>query len=152
MAMDRGKRSAILRVIAPLAVVAALLGSPFGARGMPVERGRPGRVQWWRHGDIRRFHREDLGRWRAGRWVHGRHFGRLGWWWVVGGVWYFYPAPVYPYPDPYLPPTVMASPPPPGQPPVQYWYYCPSLKAYYPHVADCPEAWMQVVPPAPPQQ
>lgn len=150
MTPEKENRSAVLRVIASAAVVAALLGSPFGARGMAENRGRWEVARSWGHGDIRRFHERDLDRWRAGRWLHGRHLGRLGWWWVVGGMWFLYPAPIYPYPDPYPPPTVMASAPPPEQPPVQYWYYCPSLKAYYPYVASCPEAWMQVVPQAPP--
>ena len=38
----------------------------------------------------------------------GRHGGRGGWWWVVGDAWYYYPQPVYPYPDPYTPPVVVA--------------------------------------------
>jgi hypothetical protein len=29
--------------------------------------------------------------WEGGRWRHERHNGRMGWWWDVGGVWYFYP-------------------------------------------------------------
>src|SRR5271167_165134 len=29
--------------------------------------------------------------WEGGRWRHERHNGRDGWWWDVGGVWYFYP-------------------------------------------------------------
>lgn len=29
--------------------------------------------------------------WEAGRWRHELHDGRMGWWWDVGGVWYFYP-------------------------------------------------------------
>jgi hypothetical protein len=29
--------------------------------------------------------------WERGRWHHEMHNGRLGWWWDVGGVWYFYP-------------------------------------------------------------
>jgi hypothetical protein len=29
--------------------------------------------------------------WQGGRWRHEMHNGRLGWWWDVGGVWYFYP-------------------------------------------------------------
>ena len=29
--------------------------------------------------------------WEGGRWRHEMHNGRLGWWWDVGGVWYFYP-------------------------------------------------------------
>ena len=79
-------------------------------------------------------------------------FGRLGWWWIVGGAWYFYPAPVYPYPDPYIPPAVVtpALPPSLTQSPPQYWYYCPSAKGYYPYVADCPEGWRPVVPQTPP--
>jgi len=29
--------------------------------------------------------------WETGRWRHEIHDGRDGWWWDVGGVWYFYP-------------------------------------------------------------
>jgi len=93
-----------------------------------------------------RFREQDLRQWHGGHWVHDRHAGRLGWWWVVGGAWYFYPAPVYPYPDPYVPPTV-APPAPPASAPTQYWYYCARARAYYPYVTSCPEGWMQVVPP-----
>jgi hypothetical protein len=32
--------------------------------------------------------------WEGGRWRHEMHNGRYGWWWDVGGVWYFYPQPV----------------------------------------------------------
>ena len=149
MAKEREHRLSVLRLIASAVLVAAVLGSPFGARGMAMEPRRGGEVHQSWHGDIRRFHEEDLRRWQGGHWVHGRRSGRVGWWWVVGGVWYFYPAPVYPYPDPYLPPTVVV--PPPGQPPVQYWYYCRSRKSYYPYVTSCPEGWMQVVPQVPPQ-
>ena len=88
-------------------------------------------------------------RWRTGRWEHGDHLGRAGWWWVVDGEWYFYPAPIYPYPDPYVPPgTAVAAPPAPT--PLQYWYYCPSAQAYYPYVSAFPEGWTPVVPPVSP--
>ena len=121
------------------------------------------------HGDIRHFDAHDMHRWRGGRWVHGRHGGNLGWWWVVAGIWYFYPAPVYPYPDPYVPPVVVQQPPviiqqapatAPSQPPAaapaapQYWYYCESAGAYYPYVSYCPSGWKKIpaIPPdAPPQ-
>jgi hypothetical protein len=68
--------------------------------------------------------------------------------WHGGGSWYLYPSPVYPYPDPWLPPAyVLANPPavavPPG-PPVQYWYYCEAGRTYYPYVATCPSGWQQV--------
>ena len=36
--------------------------------------------------------------WRGGAWRHAWFNGRYGWWWLVGGAWYFYTAPVYPYP------------------------------------------------------
>jgi hypothetical protein len=106
----------------------------------------------------------DLGIWRGGHWFHGPHEGRPGWWWVVGDVWYFYPVPVYPYPDPYAPlvvsvpdqPPVLVAPqapataPLPPQPAAQSWYYCDSAKTYYPYVSACPEGW-KTVPMQPPQ-
>jgi len=128
--------------LAGVALTVLLLGTPWAASA-----DEPG---WWRHGEIQRFHEEDLRLWRGGHWVHERHSGRLGWWWVVGPTWYWYPAPIYPYPDPYVPPLAPA--PPPRQVPAQYWYYCPSARGYYPYVPACPEAWLQVVPqPTPPQ-
>ena len=97
----------------------------------------------WR-GEIGRFHEHDIEVWRGGRWYHGRHDGRMGWWWLVGGLWYFYPYPVYPYPDPYQPPAVSLPPTSPG-----YWYYCADPAGYYPYVVECYGNWMQV-PAAPP--
>jgi hypothetical protein len=94
----------------------------------------------WHDHDIHRFNNYDFGLWRQGRWFRGPHDGRRGWWWIVGGSWYFYPQPVYPYPDPYRPPVV-AGPVPPG--PV--YYYCRGPAGYYPYVPSCPSAW-QVVP------
>jgi hypothetical protein len=32
--------------------------------------------------------------WEGGRWHHEVHNGRDGWWWDVGGVWYYYPQPM----------------------------------------------------------
>ena len=61
-------------------------------------------------GDIHHFQGRDFERWRGGGWFHGLHEGRDGWWWVVGPDFYFYPAPVYPYPDPYVPPVVARRP------------------------------------------
>ena len=99
------------------------------------------------HGDISRFQEHDWNIWRGGHWNHGRHGGRLGWWWVVGSNWYFYPMPVYPYPNPWEPPPVVMPNPPAGSappPPTQYWYYCEASKSYYPYVASCASGWMQV--------
>ncbi len=152
--MARGYIAWILRVAAATVLV-ALLGFTFPAAAMAQERhqGEEQRhdrgAQQMRHGDIRHFQDRDLHWWRGGHWVHERHLGRLGWWWVVGGAWYFYAAPVYPYPNPYVPPVIAATPQPPEAAP-QYWYYCGSSRAYYPYVTSCPEGWMQVVPqPAP---
>jgi len=82
--------------------------------------------------------------WEGGRWRHEMHNGRLGWWWDVGGVWYFYPQqmdgpPAYvsdvevmddayadvpdgpdgppPVGAAYPPPPVAYAPPPPPPPP-----------------------------------
>jgi LTXXQ motif family protein len=95
------------------------------------------------HGNIRHFGRHDYHVWRSGGWRHVWHGGRLGWWWVVGGVWYFYPEPVYPYPNPYIPPL------PAAPPPAQYWYFCASSNAYYPYVPTCADGW-KAVPATPP--
>lgn len=121
----------------------------------------------WR-GDIRHFDSRDHDHWRSGSWRHGSHRGRVGWWWVIGGLWYHYPQPVYPYPDPYRPPTVVIeqapvpvivqvpaqpvvpiAPPVITQPAAQYWYYCEASRGYYPYVPSCPTGW-KTVPATPP--
>jgi hypothetical protein len=100
---------------------------------------RPDHHPGW-HGDIRRFHERDMMLWNSGHWQRARHNGRIGWWWVVGPSWYFYPAPIYPVPDPYRPPMVEG----PAGPPQPVWYYCDRPAGYYPYVAEC-RHW-QVVP------
>ncbi len=102
---------------------------------------RRGAERGWhqrRHAEIHRFDHRDFRRWRAGRWHRGNHAGRIGWWWIVDGVWYYYPAAIYPYPDPYLPPLVQAPPA------AHFWYYCSDPPGYYPTVAQCRLAWQPV--------
>ncbi len=130
--------------------------APGGApRGGEAPRGEPNRGHDERGGfrdrDPRHFTEHDWGVWRGGGWNHAFHDGRLGWWWVVGPYWYFYGSPVYPYPDPYVPPAVAVQPAPPasGPPPAQSWYYCDNPAGYYPYVSSCPTQWRQV--PATPQ-
>jgi hypothetical protein len=105
----------------------------------------------WR-GGIERFHVHDIVVWRGGRWFHVWHGNRLGWWWIVGGAWYWYPAAVYPYPDRYTPPVVVQVPTsPPAQPQnlPPTWYYCDRPAGYYPYVPECASGW-KAVPATPP--
>jgi hypothetical protein len=130
-----------MRVAGPLAVaLIVLVSSPSLAQHRGPAHGGGHRVEHggWRDHDIHRFHEHDFDRWRGGAWHHERHDGRLGWWWVVGSVWYFYPVPVYPYPSPYEPP-VGAPPPPP-----QVYYYCDDPPGYYPYVPSCRVPWRTV--------
>ena len=124
------------------------------------------------HGrDFRRFSFEERRLWGSGRWFHEVHNGRLGWWWVVDGFWYYYPVPVYPFPT-YIPaPEVVVNapppyppydapppygaappygpPPPPAAPPQASWYYCDNPQGYYPYVQNCSVQW-RPVPSTPP--
>ena len=109
------------------------VGRPPGPPGGPGFRGADARFA---HGEIR--HRDFGGHayrgrlaWDAGRWHHEVHNGRDGWWWDVGGVWYYYPErmegpPAYISEDfvddvpvayaPPPPPAAYAPPPPPPPP------------------------------------
>jgi hypothetical protein len=121
-------------VLAACGLVVASGGAALAQR----DRDEHGPDEHWRSDrDISRFHERDFDHWRGGRWVHDRHAGRFGWWWVVGPQWYFYPAPVYPYPDPQLPPAV-------GPAAVPSWYYCANPPGYYPYVARCVVPWQPV--------
>ena len=97
----------------------------FGLTNLPRPNG-------WR-GDIHDF---DLARWRGGRWLQGEHGGRTGWWWIVGPDWYYFDAPVYPYPDLYTPMSE----------PIGWWYWCDPYQEYYPYVTYCPVPWESVMP------
>jgi hypothetical protein len=72
----------------------------------------------------------DVTRWRGGHWWHGRHSGRIGWWWIVGPEFYWYPSAILPY----------------TEPAEGYWYWCDAYQQYYPNVTDCPSGWRPVVP------
>jgi hypothetical protein len=73
--------------------------------------------------------------WEGGRWHHEMHDGRMGWWWDVGGVWYFYPQridgpPTYVSED-YADDVVYGGPPPGDYPPAPGGYPAPAA-AYAP--------------------
>jgi hypothetical protein len=87
-----------------------------------------------------------------GRWEHGWHGGRMGWWWVDAGLWSWYASPWgypyyaypgYPYAAPYYAPPAAAAP---GNLPPQAptWYYCDAARGYYPYVSSCPGPWRAV--------
>lgn len=88
------------------------------------------------------FHYDDYDRWRTGQWRQANHNGRYGWWWIVGGSWYFYPQPIYPYPVMNVPPTYYV----PGSPVANnIRYYCPSTQNYYPYTSVCRVPWERIV-------
>lgn len=128
-------------ILAASTSVFADRGDRRGGRDRHDDRGRP----VWR-GDMRHFHERDFDRWRGGHWVHTHHDDHFGWWWVVPamGLWYWYSQPVYPYPNPYTPPLVVAPTVPSAPPQVQYWYYCDASQTYYPYVQACPGGWRMV--------
>ncbi|WP_027555204.1 hypothetical protein [Bradyrhizobium sp. Cp5.3] len=101
---------------------------PHGAGGPPpgrYARGPAPARDWGGHS-----YRGNLA-WEGGRWRHEVHNGRSGWWWDVGGVWYYYPQPMEGPPayisEDYIdnvpvayappPPPVAYAPPPPPPPP-----------------------------------
>ena len=145
---------------------------PQGVRG-PQTGFRPGAPgpRYARPGFARRnfgghFYHGALA-WDRGAWRHEVRNGRYGWWWDVGGAWYFYEQPVYPYPtvisdvevmeDPSLatdapPPDDAAAgayPPPPGEAPPP-GAYPPPPGAYPPPPPAYPPPAVYVPPPPPP--
>jgi hypothetical protein len=141
-------------------------GPPHGA---PPHGGGPVHPHDFRGREFHHFDEHEREVWTGGRWHHDWHGGRFGWWWDIGGVWYFYPEPVYPYPtyvtnevfiDPVPPPpAIVVAPPPPPPPPApvvvqvapqptapppQFWYYCDNPAGYYPYVASCSTPWREV--------
>ena len=105
--------------------------------------------------EFARFARHDREVWVGGHWHHEWHNGRFGWWWFAGGVWYFYDAPVYPYPTvvsevTYAEPVGAAPPPAAAAAPTYYW--CDNPRGYYPAVQSCLIPWRPVAatPPAAP--
>lgn len=83
-------------------------------------------------------------------WHHG-HGGVFigvgpGYWWGPPYPYWWYPPPYY-YPPPAVvveEPPVYVQPPPAPPPAPTFWYYCSSVKGYYPKVQTCPEAWVKV--------
>ena len=86
--------------------------------------------------------------WKRGRWHHATRKGRFGWWWAVGGVWYFYPEPFEGPPD-YVSDIEVVdettpAPPPPKEPHYAL-YYRPGdlLGTRYQTLEECSQARQQ---------
>jgi hypothetical protein len=144
-----------MRVLSSLLLTTALLATTMSLPAYADEgRGHGGGDRHfaeggghWRDGDIHRFRDHDYDHWRGGNWQHGFHDGRGGWWWVVDGLWYFYAAPIYPYPDPYTPSVIITTPTPvtPFGAAPAYVYYCANPAGYYPYVPNCYVTWQRTV-------
>lgn len=112
--------------------------------------------------DYAHFTPHDQALWHSGAWRHEERDGRYGWWYVVDGIWYFYPEPIYPFPtyvpdvvyipdvEEFAPPPPAVAPPPPAAA-SYYYYFCPDTQTYYPYVTSCASPW-QPVSPTPPTQ
>jgi hypothetical protein len=81
--------------------------------------------------------------WRGGNWRHTWHNGHYGWWWFTGGGWFFYDAPIYPYPD-YISDYEYDDYGDADYGPGDVWYYCPAPPGYYPYVSYCMYPWQPV--------
>jgi hypothetical protein len=128
-------------------------GPAHGGGGYRMDSGR-----WaYRPGyDVHGFSRPDLARWSGGRWNQTCWGGRCGWWWATGGLWYFYAAPVYPYPLVVSPITYGAPIYDPAYtagvtsqaPQSTFSYYCDNPQGYYPAVPQCNTPWHESRTPA----
>ena len=76
--------------------------------------------------------------WEGGRWHHEMHNGRDGWWWDVGGAWYFYPQPMQGPPTYVSDVEVMDDAAGPDGPPVDAGYPPPPV-AYAPPPPPAPD-------------
>ena len=135
-----------------VALASILVAPPFSAfaqreRGPPRLEGRrlqapiPVRPQ-----TVRPVYRGQLA-WRNGRWRQAQRNGRFGWWWDVGGYWYFYGEQTEGPPD-YVsdvevavPDDATAAPPPPPPPPQPkhaFYYHPGDIKGVpYDTIEEC---------------
>jgi hypothetical protein len=142
-------RIAALLFLSSTMMGAAVAQEPFDHH--PPPHGRPGGRPPGFHDparfvfahDFAHFTAVERANWVGGRWAHAWHNGRYGWWWFAGGAWYFYAAPVYPYPT-YVSETYAADEAPP------MWYYCGAPAGYYPYVPNCSMPWQPVPATTPP--
>jgi hypothetical protein len=125
-----------------------------GAFGVNVAEARPGARGHVHHGGGGRaiFFAAPI---IAGAYLASRYYYYPPSYYYPPAAYYPPPPPVYiEQPVPYaIPPQSQYSVPPQsqGQPQSQaYWYYCPTSRAYYPHVQSCSTDWQRVAPQPPP--
>jgi hypothetical protein len=101
--------------------------------------------------DVRHFHEPEWAEWRSGHWHHDVYDGRLGWYYEVGGVWYPYAAPVFPYPTTVAPliydeiPPEEALPAAAPLPPLPHVaYHCGNPAGFYPTLTTCDTEWVAI--------
>jgi hypothetical protein len=110
--------------------------------------GRPGHDLGVFHGQtFGHFTQTQRDAWQHGTWRHTWHNGHLGWWWYADDAWFFYPAPIYPYPT-YIGPDYYYDYNDEYGAPVYYWYHCDDPAGYYPYIQQCNGPW-EPVPPTP---
>jgi len=101
--------------------------------------------------DVRGFTANQWRVWRGGAWRHEYYDGRFGWWYAVGGVYYPYLAPIYPYP---LVVAALVYTDLPADPPLvpvaplralpHVAYHCASPDGFYPALPACDGGWIAV--------
>jgi hypothetical protein len=110
--------------------------------------GGPGHDMGRFHGhDFAHFSADERAAWQHGGWRHAWHNGHYGWWWFAGGDWFFYPAPIYPYPEYVGSADYYDYYDENGAQPY-YWYYCENPPGYFPYVQQCYGPWEPVPPQA----
>ena len=142
----------LVRLTALIAALLAVSGAPVYAHG--GHGGGGGHAFGGPHGGFgghRGFgghHGFEGHRFEGHHGFHGRGFIGIGPSFYWGPYW----DPFWPYggyaPYAYTPSPVIVDSPPVyiEKPPAGYWYYCPSVRAYYPNVQSCAEPWMRVAP------
>lgn len=131
-------------------------------RGMR-QHGEPGgHPHEFSHHEFRDFDARERHLWGQGRWNHTCFDGRCGYWWLAAGVWYFYDAPVYPYPQeistvvytttPVVTTTTTTTVVQKTEPvykasaAAKTRYYCDNPPGYFPEVQSCNGTFRTVAP------
>ena len=136
----------LIRLTALIAALLLVSGAPVYAHG--GHGGGGGHAFGGPHGGFGGHRGFEGHRFEGHHGFHGRGFIGIG----PSFYWGPYGDPFWPYGSygsyAYAPSPVMVQPPPVyiEKPPAGYWYYCPSVRAYYPNVQSCAEPWMPVAP------